>query len=226
MILDKGYVKLVRVNGSELDIVNAARLSYNVNKKSVDSKDIKLIDFLIREGHTSPLRHVGLSLKFKAPMMVARQHWRHIVGASTLEDGTPYSELSRRYVRGSHEFYEPDAWRGAPSNSKQGSSGVLDETTSSHLTELYQDFLEYANNLYERMIDLGVAPEQARIVIPANALYTKYLWTPSLQAAMSFVDLRSATDAQSEIQPYADAIEKIINDHFPNVYNSWKKLQS
>ena len=225
MILDKGYVNLVRVNGSELDIVNAARLSYDVNKDRLDSADVNLINFLVKYKHTSPFRHVGLSLEFKAPMMVARQHWRHIIGASTLEEGTPYSELSRRYVRGSHEFYKPESWRGAPANSKQGSSGVLDKETSAHLTELYDDFLEYADHLYNRMLDLGVAPEQARIVVPANALYTKYLWTPSLQAAMAFVDLRTAADAQSEIQPYATAVEDIIRENFPNVYAAWQQYK-
>jgi len=221
-VLDKGYVKIVRIDGTELDIVNAARLSYDSESNELTDKDIRLINFLVREGHTSPFRHVGMSLEFKAPMMVARQHWRHIIGASTLEEGTPYSELSRRYVRGNEEFYVPSEWRSAPENSKQGSGGVLDKETSNHIAEMYEDYIEYADNLYHRMLDLGVAPEQARVVLPANAMYTKYLWTPSLQAAMAFVDLRTAPDAQYEIQPYAIAVDKIILDNFPNVYSAWK----
>lgn len=223
MPLDKGYVKLINVYGTELDIVNAARLSYDVESHSLDEKDIGLLNFLIREGHTSPFRHVYLSLQFKAPLMVARQHWRHVVGASTVEDGTPFSELSRRYVRGEEEFYIPSVWRSAPENSKQGSGAPIeDKETSDHLSEMYSDFLEYSSNLYHRMLDLGVAPEQARVVLPANALYTKYLWTASLQAAMNFVDLRSSSDAQSEIQIYSDEVKLIIQQTFPNVYSAWQ----
>lgn len=225
MILDKGYVKLVNVYGSELDIVNAARLSYDHRSVTLTEKDIGLIKFLVRENHTSPFRHVHLSIEFKAPLMVARQHWRHVVGASTIEDGTPLSELSRRYVRGQEEFYFPQHWRTAPSNSKQGSGpDIVDIDLTKHLDELYTDFIEYSSNLYHRMLDLGVAPEQARLALPANALYTKYLWTPSLQAAMNFVDLRSATDAQSEIQPYSQAVKGIIEENFPNVYSAWQQV--
>lgn len=106
-------------------------------------------------------------------------------------------ELSRRYVRGGHEQRRP-VWRSAPANSKQGSGGPVAD--QEHIAELYDDFIEYADTLYDRMLSLGVAPEQALLVLPANALYTKYLWSPSLQAALNFVSLRSADDAQSEIR--------------------------
>lgn len=221
--LDKGYASLVGVRGNEIDIVNAARLSYDnsLDKNELDDKDIRLINFLVREGHTSPFRHVGLSIEFKAPLMVARQHWRHIVGASSLEDGTPYSELSRRYVRGDEEFYHPSEWRTAPANSKQGSGEpISDEETINHLNDLYGDFLDYSDNLYHRMMDVGVAAEMARMVLPANAMYTKYLWTPSLHAALNFVSLRSADDSQYEIREYSYAVEKMIESAFPNVYRA------
>lgn len=217
-----GYVKLVKVNGTELDIVNAARLSYDREATVMSDADERLIRFLVRENHTSPFRHVGLSLEFKAPLMVARQHWRHVVGASTLEDGTPYSELSRRYVRGGHEYYVPSVWRSAPANSKQGSGGPVAD--QEHIAELYDDFIEYADTLYDRMLSLGVAPEQARLVLPANALYTKYLWSPSLQAALNFVSLRSADDAQSEIRWYSQEVEKIIETTFPITWQVFKEL--
>jgi thymidylate synthase (FAD) len=222
-VLDKGYVRLAKINGSELDIVNAARLSYDNNSSSMTEADERLINFLIKEDHTSPFRHVGLSLEFKAPLMVARQHWRHIVGASTIEEGTPYSELSRRYVRGQEEFYIPAAWRTAPANSKQGSGPDLPESTSGHLNELYLDYLEYSASLYERMLDLNVAPEEARIVLPANAMYTKYLWSPSLHALLNFVNLRSAKDSQLEIQEYSNAVEKIIASTFPVTWKAYSR---
>lgn len=219
-VLDKGYVRLAKVNGTELDIVNAARLSYDNQSEELNDKDIKLINFLLREGHTSPFRHVGLSLEFKAPLMVARQHWRHIIGASTLEEGTPYSELSRRYVRGEEEFYVPEAWRMAPENSKQGSGEVMPVELNEHVSGLYSDLLEYSTELYQRMLSLGVAPEQARLVLPANGMYTKYLWSPSLHALINFINLRSKPDSQYEIQKYSFAVEEIIKETFPNTYKA------
>lgn len=225
-VLDKGYVRLAKVNGTELDIVNAARLSYDNESKGLSQGDIKLINFLIKEGHTSPFRHVGLSLEFKAPLMVARQHWRHIIGASTLEEGTPYSELSRRYVRGAEEFYVPEIWRTAPENSKQGSGADMPGELNEHASGLYSDLLEYASELYQRMLDLGVAPEQARLVLPANGMYTKYLWSPSLHALINFINLRSKPDSQYEIQMYSLAVEEIIKETFPHTfaaYEAWSQ---
>lgn len=221
-VLDSGYVRLVKVNGTELDIVNAARLSYDNSSEELTDKDKGLIDFLVRENHTSPFRHVGLSLEFKAPLMVARQHWRHIIGASLIEEGTPYSELSRRYVRGNNDFYFPSEWRTAPANSKQGSGvSISDQETVEHINELYEDFIEYSSTLYERLINLGVAPEEARLVLPANAQYTKYQWSPSLHALMNFVALRSANDTQYETRQYSYAVEQIVGRNFPI---SWKSF--
>lgn len=223
-VLDKGYVSLVNVFGTELDIVNSARLSYNKSSSSLDEKDIKLINFLMREDHTSPFRHVHLSLEFYAPLMVARQHWRHIVGASTIEDGTPFSELSRRYVRGEEEFYIPDpmSWRSAPENSKQGSGEPLSEYHGAKYTQRLRKTIMEAVENYRQALDDGVAPEQARLLLPAYAMYTKYLWTPSLHAALNFVSMRSASDSQYEIREYSLATESIIEAAFPNVYAAYK----
>lgn len=220
-VLDHGYVRLAKQNGTELDIVNAARLSYDNKSEKLTDKDIRLLNFLVKHEHTSPLRHVGLSIEFNAPLIVARQHWRHIVGASTLEEGTPFSELSRRYVRGEVQLYTPEVWRTAPDNSKQGSGAAASEEVQqvSHaaLAAVYETCL----NTYEQMIEMGVAPEQARLALPAYAMYTKYLWSPSLQAAVDFVRLREATDAQSEIQEYANEVKRIIRGTFPNIAKAY-----
>ena len=224
-VLDHGYVRLINVFGTELDIVNAARLSYDKSSYSLDDKDIKLINFLVRENHTSPFRHVHLSLEFNAPLMVARQHWRHIIGASTLEDGTPFSELSRRYVRGVDEFYipGPDAWRSKPANSKQGSGEALETSVGAKYTVRMQKAVESAIEIYNEALNDGVAPEQARVLLPAYAMYTKYMWTPSLHAALNFINMRSASDSQYEIREFSLAVEKIIEQSFPNTYQAWKK---
>ena len=222
-VLDHGYIKLINVFGNELDIVNAARLSYNKESKSFDEKDVNLLNFLIRENHTSPFRHVHLSLEFYAPLMVARQHWRHVVGASTIEDGTPFSELSRRYVRGEEEFYIPDShsWRSAPKNSKQGSGKALSPDIGSKYLQRLRASIARGLSDYKEAISDGVAPEQARLLIPAYAMYTKYLWTPSLQAALNFISMRSAEDSQYEIKEYSLALESIIKENFPNVYSAY-----
>lgn len=227
-VLDKGYVRLVNVFGSELDIVNGARLSYNKSSNSLDDKDIRLIDFLIRENHTSPFRHVHLSLEFYSPIMVARQHWRHIVGASTIEDGTPFSELSRRYVRGSEEFYIPSPleWRSSPENSKQGSGSPVAADIGAKYTKGLERLITEGDRLYKEALDDGIAPEQARMLLPAYAMYTKYMWTPSLHAALNFVQMRSAKDSQYEIREYSLAVENIIKQKFPNVYSSWKNNEN
>lgn len=223
-VLDHGYVSLVNIFGSELDIVNSARLSYNKRSSSLEDKDIKLINFLVRESHTSPFRHVHLSLEFYSPLMVARQHWRHIVGASTIEDGTPFSELSRRYVRGEEEFYIPDpmSWRTAPENSKQGSGEPLSEYYGAKYTQRLRKTIADAVENYRQALDDGVAPEQARLLLPAYAMYTKYLWTPSLHAALNFIEMRSAPDSQYEIREYSLAVEEIIKSTFPNVYAAFR----
>lgn len=220
-VLDHGYVAVVNIYGNELDIVNAARLSYNNHSTDLFERDIKLLKFLVREIHTSPLRHVYLSLEFNAPLFVARQHWRHVVGASTIETGTPFSELSRRYVRGEEEYYVPHVWRSAPENSKQGSGDEVGEKISSDLEEVLKEHINISQSLYENAVEAGVAPEQARLFLPAYAMYTKYLWTPSLHAALNFIELRSESDSQWEIQEYSRAVEKIIKLAFPNVYSAW-----
>lgn len=220
-VLDHGYVAIVNVHGTELDIVNAARLSYNNKSEELHERDKKLLRFLVRENHTSPMRHVYLSLEFNAPLFVARQHWRHIVGASTIETGTPFSELSRRYVRGEEEYYVPDVWRSAPENSKQGSGAEVSPRVSSDLNEMLTEHISISQVLYEDAIAAGVAPEQARLFLPAYAMYTKYLWTPSLHAALNFIELRSKSDSQWEIQEFSRAVEKIIEAAFPNVYAAW-----
>lgn len=220
-VLDKGYVRLANQFGTELDIVNSARLSYDKHSDELNDKDVKLIKFLLKENHTSPFRHVHLSFEFKAPLFVARQHWRHIVGASTLEDGTPYSELSRRYVRGEEEFYIPEVWRSAPENSKQGSGEPILEHDSEYFTTKLQQYVELGEILYDSALQHDVAPEQARLFLPAYGLYTKYLWTPSLHAALNFISLRSASDSQYEIQQYSLAVETFIRRGFPNVWQAY-----
>ncbi|HID1463651.1 TPA: FAD-dependent thymidylate synthase [Staphylococcus aureus] len=126
-VLDKGYVRLVNHMGSDLTVVNSARVSYAKESKELNDKDVKLIKFLAREGHTSPFRHVIAQYEVYAPLMVARQWWKYVIGSSH-QEGTgdsfdAWNESSRRYITEEPTFYIPSSkeWRSKPKNSKQGS---------------------------------------------------------------------------------------------------------
>jgi thymidylate synthase (FAD) len=133
-VLDNGYVRLVDVMGSDLSVANAARASFAKESSQMSTDDARLINFLARENHMSPFRHAFATFEFKAPLLVARQHWKYVVGADHTMDS--WNESSRRYVTMDPEFYIPklDEWRLAPDNKKQGSGGPIDPWTGSVLT--------------------------------------------------------------------------------------------
>lgn len=214
-VLDKGYVRIIDVLGSDLAVVNAARASYAKESEEFSPQDERLLAFLIRENHWSPFRHAMMTFEFKAPLMVARQHWKYVVGSDHTMDG--WNEASRRYVTMDPEFYVPgpDDWRKAPANSKQGSGGPLDFDDGDDLTDELNDLLERAQNLYDRALERRAAPEQARLFLPMYGMYTNYRWTCSLQSVCHFLQERLAHDAQLEIQLYAQAVRELVQPHFP-----------
>ncbi|MEK5109861.1 FAD-dependent thymidylate synthase [Cytobacillus sp. FSL K6-0129] len=218
-VLDKGYVRLTNVMGSDLSVVNSARVSYDKESSELSDGDIRLIKFLAREGHTSPFRHATLQFEIYAPLMVARQHWKYIVGSDHTMDS--WNESSRRYITEEPAFYIPevDEWRSAPDNSKQGSGGPLMEVLEYHemgeLQHVYEKHIEESMRLYERSIELGMAPEQARLFLPAYGMYVRYYWTASLQSVAHFLNQRLAHDSQVEIQEYAKAVHEFAKEKFP-----------
>lgn len=215
-VLDKGYVILHETMGSDLSVVNAARVSYDRKKEILDDKDIRLIKFLAREGHTSPFRHVTLQFEVYAPLMVARQWWKHVVGGNHIMDS--WNESSRRYITEEAEFYipGPTEWRSKPENSKQGSGEPVDAATGEfYFNELWRT-AKRGEQLYEQAMEDGIAPEQARLFLPANGLYVRWYWTASLQSVAHFLSLRLEQDAQKEIQDYAKAVHDLSIDKFPN----------
>lgn len=218
-VLDRGYVRLTNVMGSDLSVANSARVSYDKESKELSEKDERLIRFLAREGHTSPFRHATLQFEMYAPLMVARQHWKYIVGSDHTMDA--WNESSRRYVTEEPTFYIPkaDEWRSAPENSKQGSGGPLQDVLEYHemgeLQHVYEQHIEESLRLYEKSIELGMAPEQARLFLPAYGMYVRYYWTASLQSVAHFLQQRLAHDAQAEIQAYAEAVFALAKTHFP-----------
>lgn len=214
-VLDKGYVRLTNVMGSDLSVVNSARVSYDKESTELTEKDIRLIRFLAREGHTSPFRHATIQFEVYAPLMVARQHWKYIVGSDHTMDA--WNESSRRYVTEEPTFYIPkaDEWRSAPENSKQGSGDTLPERHGEIATQDLLDYVAFGERLYERAMNSGVCAEQARLFLPAYGMYVRYYWTASLQSVAHFLNQRLAHDSQVEIQEYAKAVYALAKPKFP-----------
>ncbi|MFS8573511.1 MAG: FAD-dependent thymidylate synthase [Clostridia bacterium] len=212
-VLDKGYVRLVDVMGSDLSVVNAARVSFARESSEFDERDERLIKFLAREGHTSPFRHAMATFEVKAPLMVARQWWKYVVGSDHTMDG--WNEVSRRYVDEKPEFYIPDVWRAAPDNKKQGSGGPVSMELTEAFNRKLEEVIELGMRYYREALDAGIAPEQARLLLPAYGMYTVWRWSASLQSICHFLNQRLAPDAQWEIREYAKAVEKLIRPRFP-----------
>lgn len=215
-VLDKGYVILKDPMGSDLSVVNSARVSYDKESTSLEERDIKLIAFLAREGHTSPFRHAFLQFEVYAPLMVARQWWKYVVGSDHTMDA--WNESSRRYVTEEPEFYVPGIgdWREAPENSKQGSGSLIDaKDPRSYYTEELCEYIEKGVMLYEKALADKVAPEQARLFLPAYGLYVRWYWTASVASIGHFLNQRLEHDAQKEIQLYAQAVKQLAMQHFP-----------
>ena len=163
----------------------------------------------------SPFRHAFMTFEFKAPLMVARQHWKYVVGSDHTMDS--WNESSRRYITMDPEFYVPnkEEWRLAPDNKKQGSGGPIDPWTGSLLTQQLDEYIEQGEALYNMAMQNGVAAEQARLFLPAYGMYVIYRWSCSLQSVALFLNQRLEEDAQREIQDYARAVKELIKDKFP-----------
>lgn len=220
-ILDNGYVRLVDTLGSDLTIANAARVSYAKESHELSERDMKLIGFLAREGHTSPFRHAILQFEIYAPLMVARQWWKYIVGSAHQEgigdSLNAWNESSRRYITEEPVFYIPDKnqWRSKPENSKQGSGTPIEWELGEKHTRKLMEYIEEGIKLYEDAMKNGICAEQARLFLPAYGMYVRWYWTASLQSVAHFIHQRINHDAQKEIQEYAKAILTLATEKFP-----------
>lgn len=225
-VLDRGYVRLVDYMGSDLSVVNAARVSYDKEVEELGDKDRGLLNFLIREKHTSPFRHASLAFEVYAPLVVARQWWKYAVASTHLDDQNGWNESSRRYITEDEEFYIPTAtqWRSKPENSKQGSGEPVDELVGQRFTDRLEEIVRLGEEAYESAMQQGIAPELARLFLPAYGMYVRWRWTTSLQGVMTFLEQRLAHDAQSEIREYADAVLNLSKDTFPETFKSYLNL--
>ena len=205
-------VELIDTMGTDLTVVNAARVSYSKTKDAFDVvKDEKLIKYLAEHNHWSPFAHASLQFRIKAPIFVARQLVKHQVGLA-------WNEVSRRYVDFPPELYKPETWRGRPKNSKQGSDGEikLDQTIEYSMESAMESCLITYNTLLEK----GVAPEQARMVLP-QSMMTEWYWSGTLYAFSRICNLRCKPDTQKETRDVANEIYKLCNEKFSR---SWKYL--
>ena len=209
-------VTLVDSMGSDLTVVNAARVSFNRTSDALTDKNIRLINFLSEHGHWSPFAHVILQFRVKAPIFVARQLVKHQVGLT-------WNEISRRYVDTDIEFYEPVVWRKAAENVKQGSS---DESSNwerwGSKVEKAMNSTQLALAEYEDAIASGVCMEQARMLLP-QSLMTEWYWTGSLVAFARIVKQRTHSTAQLETQEVALLLKQEI-DNVSELKNSWSAL--
>ena len=198
-------VELIDKMGSDLSVVNAARVSYSKIKDTFDEKDERLIKYLAEHEHWSPFAHASMQFRIKAPIFVARQLVKHQVGLV-------WNEVSRRYVDDAPEFYVPESWRGRPKNSKQGSDGEVrtDE-------EYYQRYLNGCKVYYSLLLNEGVAPEQARMVLPQSTM-TEWIWSGTVYAFARVCNLRCKADTQKETRDVADEISKLANEAFPHCW--------
>ena len=227
-VLDHGYIKLVNNMGSDLDVVNAARVSFDKEVSSLGDKDINLINFLVRDKHDSTLRHCVMTFEVYAPLMVARQWYKHNVASSMLDDQLGWNESSRRYVTEKEEFYIPTVaqWRSAPENRKQGSGKPVSAETGAKCLQRLRASVERGIHDYQDALKDGVAPEQARLLLPAYAMYVRWRWTASLNALLHFISLRDKEDSQYEIQEYAKAINSMVQEHYPITARAWNEYRT
>lgn len=217
-------VEYVDHMGTDLSVVNAARVSFDkMSDWEVSSnakfpgdeevhilaeKDEKLIKYLAEHGHWSPFAHSSISLRCKAPIFVARQLVKHQVGLS-------WNEVSRRYVDSEPEFWFPKEWRGKPVNAKQGSDGIVDMRWFD-----FEGILNISLQAYKTLLSSGVAPEQARMILPQNTM-TQWIWTGSLYAFARVCKQRLDSHAQQETREVAQMISDIVKPLFPV---SWRVL--
>jgi len=209
--------------GSDLSVVNAARVSFG--KKSawehsmditsyrvantLSKRDTKLIKYLAKHKHISPFGHAFASFHIKAPIFVARQLVKHKF--------LRWNEISRRYVDDEPEFYVPDVWRGRSADKKQGSEGEVDLHPMTFVVDPNDDNLELNEaslDVYNYMLQQGVAPEQARMVLPQSTM-TEWYWSGSLDAFADMCRLRLPADTQQETRVVAQQIDTIMKDLYP-----------
>ena len=222
---DIGFVEYISHMGSDTTIVNSARVSFGQHVSNINDRDIKLIKYLIHHRHTSTLEHNVVTFRFKVPIFVRSQHHRHRTWS--------YNEISRRYTNVNLEFYEPTMFRKQSDSNRQASINEYVDPifpAASGVTNIHyvaskriRHFHAEALYLYNSLIEGGVAREQARGVLPQN-LYTEYYGTVNLNNLFKFIELRTHSGAQWEIQQAAKACLQIAESLWPETIKAYKEI--
>jgi thymidylate synthase (FAD) len=213
-VLDHGFVRLDQAMADDLSVVNGARVSFAKHKSEMDDSDAGLIRFLMRERHASPFEHAVFRFHVRCPIFVAREWFRH--------RWSSFNEFSLRYAKATEDFYLPEAEDVRTQVGKPGAysfepvSDEVADTTREELRRVYETAFE----TYERLVELGVARELARAVLPVGA-YTEFYWTVNARSLMNFLSLRNAEMAQREIRRYAEACERFFAELMPVTYNAF-----
>lgn len=217
MNFEKQSVVYVDHMGTDKTVVNAARVSFDADTGAPfdPERDTKLINYLARHNHWSPFAHTSIQFKFKAPIFVARQLVKHQVGGV-------WNEVSRRYVSDAPEFFVPTSWRGKPVNAKQGSSGDLEKDSQLMANYRLHSHYRACEELYNSLLAEGIAPEQARMVLPMGAM-TEWYWTGSLVFWARVCKLRLDSHTQGETTDVVRLVDPIIKEIFPV---SWAALMT
>lgn len=222
-----GNLEVIQFCGTEKMIVNAARVSHRkdcLDNPELLTDDIKLIKFLIEHRHTSPLEHTLLTIKVKLPMPIGEQWLRHRMASYNKESGR-YIELTEP------EFYVPTEFRGQSKSNRQASyrppqqdDMIVDyfDPWGIYKSDMKKHF-EMAKRLYNDMITAGIAKEQARMVLPQGTYMSMYA-TANLHSWLHFITLRNAPDAQWEMQQYAQAVESVLSEIWPNALAKFKEV--
>ena len=209
-----GFVTLLESNANDLDVVNAARVSFHTSHENMQAGDDKLIGYLMRNRHGSPFEHTYFKFRVRLPIFVAREWIRHRIGNS-------FNEVSGRYTSLDMGYYVPDRSNIRKRVGKPGAYQyeMVDDPAVGPMIDsiAHQAFVAYNN-----LLDSGVAPELARIVLPVST-YTEWIWTVNARSLMSFLSLRAEQHAQQEIQDYAHAVEEFFKVAMPHTYVAWNE---
>lgn len=207
-------IALIRVSGSDIDIVNAARVSFGKTITEISDRDAKLLKYLMEHEHTSPFEHNQFSFRVKCPLFVARQWMRHRMNS--------YNEISYRYVKAPLEFYTPQQWRYQDKVNRQASAGFFESPT---ITAEYHAAIQATVKAYESLLEQGVCRELARGLLPL-CTYTEFIFTCNLHSLTHFMRLRMHKGAQYEIRQYARSMFELAQPHFPVSLGEWKNTHT
>lgn len=216
-VLDHGFVELIDSMGSDLDAVNAAKVSFAAKKNEIDESCIGLINYLVKNRHATPFEHCVFKFRIKAPIFVTREWMRH--------RWSSFNEMSMRYYKPETiDYYVPAHSSIRKQIGKPGAYSfeeISDEHTKNLFYSLLQNSINYADEAYHTMIDEGIAKEIARCVLPVTQ-YTEFIWTVNARSLINFISLRNDSNAQYEINEYAKIVEKLFAEKMPLTHEAFE----